>query len=535
LKSSWLKFILATILGLCGLVSAQTQAVPGPTLLVVPFENRSNAPGLQWIGESFPELLEERLSSPTMYVMNREDRQRAYDRTGVPSRVRLSRATIYRIAEQMDVDYVVLGDFAFDGRTFSATAQLLDMHRQHLLPEVTESGALPDLINVETALAWDLVHALRPDLSGSKQTFVAAAASVRLDAFENYMHGLTDPTPPEQIGHFREAIRLNPAYSRALLQLGKTYYRERQYDQAVATLSRVPQNDATAREANFFLGLAAYNAGQFDKAESAFAFVASRLPLTEVYNNLGVVQDRRGKKSAIEYFQKAVNADSTEPDYHFNLAVALYKSGDPSGASRQLKEALALKPTDNDSKAFYDAIAVDATARLSQAPAGNRAPAERIRKNYDESTFRLLALKIEATAEQRLAKADPRTHARYHTDRGNELLARGFVSEAEKEFREAASLDNANAEAHSGLARVYEAGDNPILARSEAEAALRLKATVEAFIVLARLDLRDNRTEAAVQNVDQALRLEPTNASAQALKRAVAAKLAEKAQPLQNQ
>jgi Flp pilus assembly protein TadD len=200
-----------------------------------------------------------------------------------------------------------------------------------------------------------------------------------------------------------------------------------------------------------------------------------------------------------------------------------------------LKEALALKPTDNDAKAFYDAIAVDATARLSQAPAGNRAPAEWIRKNYDESTFRLLALKIEATAEQRLAKADPRTHARYHTDRGNELLARGFVSEAEKEFREAASLDNANAEAHSGLARVYEAGDNPILARSEAETALRLKATVEAFIVLARLDLRDNRTEAAVQNVDQALRLEPTNASAQALKRAVAAKLAEKAQPLQNQ
>jgi hypothetical protein len=54
-------------------------------------------------------------------------------------------------------------------------------------------------------------------------------------------------------------------------------------------------------------------------------------------------------------------------------------------------------------------------------------------------------------------------------------------------------------------------------------------------MVLARLDLRDNRTEAAVQNADQALRLEPTNASAQAMKRAVAAKLAEKAPPLHNQ
>jgi len=52
--------------------------------------------------------------------------------------------------------------------------------------------------------------------------------------------------------------------------------------------------------------------------------------------------------------------------------------------------------------------------------------------------------------------------------------------------------------------------------------------------VIARLDLRDNRTEAAAENVNKALQLEPSNASAQALKRAVAAKLAEKAQPLPN-
>jgi tetratricopeptide (TPR) repeat protein/TolB-like protein len=535
LKFFWRILSTAMLVGLASLVAAQTQAVPGPTLLVTPFENQSNAPGLEWIAESFPELLDERLSSPTMYVLNREDRQRAYDRTGVPTRVHLSRATMYRIAEQMDVDYVVLGSFAFDGRTFSTKARLLDMHRQHLLPEVQESGSLPDLINVETALAWDLVHALRPDLSGSKQAFVTAAAPMRLDAFENYIHGLTDSTPAEQIQHFREAIRLNPGYARALLQLGKTYYRERQYDQAIATLSRVPQNDPASREANFVLGLAAYSAGQLEKAEAAFAFVASRMPLTEVYNNLGVVLDRHGKKSGIEYLQKAVDADSTEPDYHFNLAVALYKSGDRSAASRQLKEVIALRPNDTDAKSFYDSLASDAIARLSQAPSPIRIPAQRIRKNYDESTFRLLALKIEATVEQKLTKVDSRTHARYHVDRGNELLTRGFVSEAEKEFREAESLDNSNAAAHCGLARVSENADNIIMARSEAETALRLKPSADAYLVLARIDLRDNNGEAAVQNVDQALRLEPANASAQALKRAVAAKLAEKAQPLQNQ
>jgi hypothetical protein len=53
-------------------------------------------------------------------------------------------------------------------------------------------------------------------------------------------------------------------------------------------------------------------------------------------------------------------------------------------------------------------------------------------------------------------------------------------------------------------------------------------------LVLAKLDLRDNRPEAAAEKIDRALRLEPTNAAALALKRTVAAKLAQEAQPLPN-
>ncbi len=130
------------------------------------------------------------------------------------------------------MDYVVLGLYHFDGRTFTTTVQLLDMRRQHLLPEMNESGPLIQLIDIQTALAWDILHALRPDISLSRQAYVEAAPLIRLDAFENYVRGVTAPTAEEQIQHFREAVRLNPAYPEALLQLGKAYYRERQYEQA---------------------------------------------------------------------------------------------------------------------------------------------------------------------------------------------------------------------------------------------------------------------------------------------------------------
>jgi Tfp pilus assembly protein PilF len=159
---------------------------------------------------------------------------------------------------------------------------------------------------------------------------------------------------------------------------------------------------------------------------------------------------------------------------------------------------------------------------------------ERIRVNYEESSFRQLMMKLDAAAEERLAKADPRVHARFHADHGHELLSQGFVAEAESEFQESVKLDPSNADAHAGLARVLEANQDAAGARTEAEAALRLRQFAEPLLVLARLDLRDNRTETAAEKVDRALRLDPSNAQALALKRAVAAKLAEKAQPLPN-
>ena len=63
------------------------------------------------------------MASPRIYVISRDDRSYAFDHSGIPSTVLPSRATIYRVAEQMDADYVVLGSYSYDGTTFSATAR----------------------------------------------------------------------------------------------------------------------------------------------------------------------------------------------------------------------------------------------------------------------------------------------------------------------------------------------------------------------------------------------------------------------------
>jgi len=529
-----LSALLAALLIAGPLLHAQTSITPGETVLVMPFENLSNAPGLEWISEAFPVVLQERMTAPNLFIVPREERLRAYDRMGIPAELHPSRATIYRIAEQMDVDFVVLGHFSFNGQTFTATGQVLDMRKLKLLPEVSESGPLVSLINVQTALAWDVLQSLHPGSSIGKQAFVEAARPIRLDAFESYIRGILATTSEEKVRRLQEAVRLNPSYSEAWLQLGKTYYAERQYAPAIAAFAQVPASDSLAREANFFLGLAAYYQGDYARAESAFNFVAGQLPLTEVFNNLGVVTSLRGKKIAAGYFQKAVQQDPNDADYHFNLGVALYRNGDAQGALRELKQCLALHPGDTEARSFADSLGPVAKAGGPSGSASVKPPAERVKGNYDESSFRQLLVEVQAAAEERLAKADPATRAKFYLGRGQELLSQGFVPEAEKEFRTALSLTPNSAEAHAWLARALEVANDPNGARSEAEAALRVKPLVDPLLVLARLDLRDNKAEAAAQHVDRALQLEPSNASALALKRAVAAKLAEKAQPLPN-
>jgi tetratricopeptide (TPR) repeat protein len=526
---------LVLISGLVCAVFAQSPAKVGQTLIVIPFDNASHVPGLEWIGDAFPEMLEKRLSSPSLYVLGREDRLRAYEQLGLPADAHPSRATIYRISEQLDLDYVVMGRYSFDARQFTVTAQLLDMQHQHLFTPVMESAPLVELMDIQTALAWDLLRTLRPTLSLSKQAFTALAAPIRLDAFENYIRGVVATSTQTKVRYFREAVRITPNYTEALLALGKTYFSDREYEEAISWLERVPRNEAAGREASFFLALAAYYQGDFAKAESALNLLVSQMPLLEVYNNLGVVAARRGESRALEYLQKAVDGDPSDPDYHFNLGGAYYRAGDMAKASEQLREALTLKPADADAKALLDAAVVESAKRNGNATAGTKIPMERMKRNYDENSFRQLALEIQATAEERLSKKDAHTHAQYHVAHGQELLRQGFVLESENEFREAISLDQQSAEGHSGLARVLEAKQDSAGARTEAASALHLKPFAEPLLVLGRLDLRENKAEAAADSVNRALQIEPSNGSALALKRAIAAKLAEKAQPLPNQ
>ena len=379
------------------------------TLLIMPFENHSKVVGADWISEACPEVLSQRMSSPKVYVIDRDDRVFAFDHAGVPVAVRPSRATTFRVAEQMGADYVVLGSYEVTDSTFQVTAQLLDVKGLKLHPVIQSRGPLADFVGLQTAVAWQLLHEMPNPQPGTQQQFVKSASPIRLDAFENYVRGVVTTSRQSKIHYFKEALRLNPDYSVAALELGRVYYDSHDYEQAAVWFGKVPQNNPAAGEATFLLGMSEYYRGSLDRAYTAFNSLVTRLPLTEVYNNLGVVDARRGRHAAAaEYFSKAVNADPSDADYRFNYALALYKGGDSAGATHQLREELQHRPSDVEAKSLLDMISRGVTPPSDTSPASisgqPRIPIERMKRNYDETSYQQLQMEINNLSQQRPPK-----------------------------------------------------------------------------------------------------------------------------------
>ena len=107
---------------------------------------------------------------------------------------------------------------------------------------------------------------------------------------------------------------------------------------------------------------------------------------------------------------------------------------------------------------------------------------------------------------------------------GADYLAQGLIPEAEQEFQSALAADPSNAAAHAGIAQVRERSGSPDQARAEAQTSIQLAPNVAAYLVLARIDLQADQLPAAASNVSAALKLEPANSAALAMKSTLAAR-----------
>ena len=499
----------------------------GRILLVLPFDNRSGQPSLEWIREAAAELLSRRFASAGFSPMSREDRLYALDHLGLPEGFQPSRASSLKLAQTLDADSIVVGSFQTDGTTIEAEARVVDVPHLRMSAPVTARGQMRDLIDVFDSLAWRLTREMDPGFNVAEGTFVAAGKGLRLDAFEQYIRGITEPDQGERLRHLQQAVKLSPDFSSAWMALGREDYSGQQYEEAAEAFAKVDRSDPDALEAGFYRGLSLLFSGNYTPAETAFSGVARVLPLAEVLNNQGVAISRQGH-DGIALFRAAVAADPNAADYHFNLAVSLKRHGETSQALTEITECLKLRPNDSEAEGLLAAWKGTVSATAATDPGATSDPLERIVRNFDAAAFRQAALMMDQMEASRLAALSPHDRALKLTSQAKEYLDRGLVLESERLYQSAVEADGTLAQAHAGLAEVRERTGDAAGSRKEAQAALALEPSAEAHVVLGRLDFDANHLDEAGKEASEALRLDPQSRSAQELNRQIESKAGQK-------
>jgi tetratricopeptide (TPR) repeat protein len=500
----------------------------GRILLVLPFDNRTGQPSLEWVREAAAELLSSRFRSVGFAPMNRADRMYALDHLGLPQGFQPSRASSLKLAQTLDADQIVVGSYITDGNSIVADARLVDVPHLRMGGPVTARGDMHDIVSVFDSLAWKLTRQLDPRISVAEETFIAAGKNIRIDAFEQYIRGITEPDQIERLKHLQSSVKLNSDFGPAWMALGREQYNGQQFEQAADAFSRVDKNGIDGLEAGYYRGLSLLFSGNYAEAEKAFAEVAKILALAEVVNNEGVAVSRQGHDATVLFVQAAAD-DPNSADYHFNLAVSLKRHGQATPAMNELAQCIRLRPNDSEALALQAAWRqptlkpVSQTAGMAAAePAPD--PLERIIRSFDAAAFRQAAQMLDQVDAARLAALPPAERALKLSVQAKGYLDRGLILEAERLFQSAVNADVNSAEAHAGLALVRERAGAADAARREANKALELKHLADAYLVLGRLDLEANRLSEAGNEAASALQLEPTNALAADLMRKVRAK-----------
>ena len=503
----------------------------GRILLVLPFDNRTGQPSLEWIREAAPEILTSRFASAGFAPMSRADRLYALDHLGMPQGFHPSRATALKLAQTLDADSIVVGSYVTDGTGIIAEAQVVDVPHLRMSQSVTSRGEMKDLIDVFDTLAWRLTKQLDPGFSVAEETFVAEGKGMRLDAFEQYVRGISEPDHDERLRHLNQAVILSPGFGPAWMALGREDYNAQQYDQAAAAFAKVVRDDPKlqgpdALEAGFYRGLSLVFSGDYPKAEQSFAAVARVLPLAEVVNNQGVAVSRQGHDGTA-LFRQAIAADANTADYHFNLAVSLKRHGNTAEALPELAVCLKLHPNDSEAQSLQEAWSPQAGQPAADADA-RPDPLERIARTFDAVAFRQAAQMLDQMDEARLTALEPEQRAKMLAAQAKEYLARGLLLQAERLYLSAVAIDDRVPEVHAGLAEVRERTGDKEIARKEARTSLELMPSVRAYLVMGRLDIAAGHLDEANYDLTEALKIEPGNRPAQELLEQVEAKRAQR-------
>lgn len=382
------------------LLAIISSSLYGRSVVVLPLISASGLHKYSWIGESVPEVLTELLSSHGIFILDRDQRLKAYRNLSIRESSNRTIATNLKVAMELDAEFAVFGGFevteteAVADSPITLNVRVMDVRKWRKMGEVRVEGTLADLGVLETRLGFLLLKAIAPGENISEVEFLARHPAVRLDALENYVRGLLADTEEAKHRFFTQSARLDESYGAPAFQLGLIYWGKHNHRQAANWFRKLSPTFSQYREAQFMLSVCELRLGRYPEAEAILRDLYAILPMTEVANNLAVSLSRQDKPEAMEFILKATGVDPEDPDYRFNLGHILWKRERYEDAAERFREVLELAPDDAEATRMLGRSLQKEASRPARNAVQNL---DRIKDAMDDAEFSALTAQLAGT------------------------------------------------------------------------------------------------------------------------------------------
>ena len=525
------------------------EAAPTDTIVAMPFENLSGRAEYNWVGESFAAALADLFDKPGLVAIRPDERNVAYKQEGLPPTAILTRATMIKIAERAGANLVVMGTYriAGEGResTITITARVIDIREGRLVgKEYNRGGPLVDLQKLQGDLAYEILYQHNQALPFSRDQITTDATIAPVGAFENFIKGTLTRERDPRIGFLERAIKefydkTKIQYVAAIFELGRIRFEAGEYKEALEQLTLVDEKNPRFDEAQFYVGIAQDAVGQTDKALATLKKLAGRLPLFEVYNNIGVLLIKQKQyKDAIDHLKPAMDAAPRDTDTLFNLGYAYYLAKDNANAVATLKTEI--KQRASDGEAYYilskalaaQADQAGATAASDQAKKLLSSYAQwetkgvplvtRVKTSFSKINYYRYKREQDErlNAQTQISSQPPQVDQLLEASRAAFMAGRD--AEALGTLGKLLQMSPQNYEAHLLMGRLYERqGDFERASNALKAAVFWNPKLVPAHVLLGRIAVLKNDCAAAQVSANKALQIDPNDQDGQALKRLI--------------
>src|SRR5437868_557939 len=203
--------LFAAIFLFLAVFAVRAQA-PTDTVLVLPFENISDKPEFNWVGESFALSLSELLRLPSINVVSNTERKLVQQRLRIPLSTLPSIATSLKLARESKATLLISGKYNIvpaqgdTAATLNVIVKIIRVNEGRFLNEELPDGrritrdinlndAIANLQTMQGQIAYQILYQRDKALPFSQNQLIEAATRVPPRAFEAYTKGLLTQAP----------------------------------------------------------------------------------------------------------------------------------------------------------------------------------------------------------------------------------------------------------------------------------------------------------------------------------------------------